>query len=56
MCPINIDEVYRIIAELMSDYAYVFRVEPDGEMTLEWVTPSFYEVVGHGRDEVGPRD
>ena len=56
MDPINIDEVYRAIAELVSDYAYAFRVEPEGEMTLEWITPSFYEVVGYGRDEVGPRD
>ena len=29
---------YRIVSDLVSDYAYAFRVEPDGTIIGEWVT------------------
>lgn len=32
------EERYRIITELISDYAYAYRVEPDGSFTFEWIT------------------
>ncbi len=32
------EERYRIITELISDYAYAHRVEPDGSFTFEWIT------------------
>ncbi len=32
------EERYRIISELISDYAYAFRVEPDGTLVHEWIT------------------
>lgn len=32
------EERYRQITELMSDYAYAYRVEPDGSFTMEWIT------------------
>ncbi len=32
------EERYRLISELISDYAYAYRVEPDGSFTLEWIT------------------
>ena len=32
------EERYRQITELMSDYAYAYRVEPDGSITMEWIT------------------
>ena len=32
------EERYRIITELISDYAYAYRIEPDGSFNLEWIT------------------
>jgi PAS domain S-box-containing protein len=32
------EERYRTISELISDYAYAYRVEPDGSFTIEWIT------------------
>ena len=40
------------IAELTSDYAYSFRVEPGGETTLEWVSVSTTAVLGMSREEI----
>ncbi|MBI4518602.1 MAG: PAS domain S-box protein [Deltaproteobacteria bacterium] len=40
------EERYRVIAELISDYAYQFRVDADGVPVNEWVTESFMRVVG----------
>ncbi len=46
------EERYRIISELMSDYAYLFRLEPDGTQVLEWVTDSMTRVTGYTVDEL----
>lgn len=46
------EERYRTIAELMSDYAYVFRVEPGGTLTLEWITAAFSRISGLTAEEV----
>ena len=32
------EERYRLITELISDYAYAYRVDPDGSFSLEWIT------------------
>ncbi len=40
------EERYRILAELTSDFAYAFYVEPDGSLTPEWVTDSFVRFAG----------
>ncbi|HEV8713010.1 MAG TPA: PAS domain-containing protein, partial [Candidatus Binatia bacterium] len=38
---------YRTISELVSDYAYAIRIEPDyTTYTLEWVTEAFTRIVG----------
>lgn len=37
----------RMIAEMISDYAYIFRVTPEGELIGEWVTDSFTKVFGY---------
>lgn len=37
----------RIIAEMIPDYAYIFRVTPEGELIGEWVTDSFTKVFGY---------
>lgn len=46
---------YRIISELISDYAYAFRVEPDGTLVNEWMTDSFSRVTGYEWDEIKER-
>jgi PAS domain S-box-containing protein len=47
------EERYRILSELMSDYAYVYRVEPDGSFEHEWITDeAFTRVTGYTYQEV----
>lgn len=46
------EERYRIISELISDYAYSFRIEPDGNLISEWVTDSFYRMTGYTVEEI----
>jgi PAS domain S-box-containing protein len=48
----NIEERYRILLKLTSDYAYIFRVEPDGKFMREWVSGSFTGVTGYTVDEI----
>ncbi|GIX21817.1 MAG: hypothetical protein KatS3mg121_0600 [Gammaproteobacteria bacterium] len=45
----------RIIAELISDYAYIFRVNPDGSLVGEWVTESFTRDFGYTLEQVRAR-
>ncbi|MBC7809969.1 MAG: PAS domain S-box protein [Burkholderiales bacterium] len=46
------EERYRIISELISDYAYSFRIRPDGTLYHEWVTDSFKRVTGYTQAEI----
>lgn len=46
------NERYRIISELISDYAFSFALDEDGEMQLEWITDSFTKVTGYDWDEL----
>ena len=45
------EERHRVFAEMTSDYVYIYRVEPDGRMALEWLSDSFTRVTGFTRDE-----
>jgi PAS domain S-box-containing protein len=36
----------RTISDLVSDYAYAARIEPDGTYLLEWVTEAFRHITG----------
>lgn len=40
------EERYHIISEMISDYAYAFRVEADGSLVREWLAGSFEQVTG----------
>jgi len=40
-------ERYRIISELTSDFAYVFRVEPDNTLEIEWISKAFSRITGY---------
>ncbi len=46
------EERYRIISELISDYAYAFRIEPDGKLVHEWITESFRRMTGFTHEEI----
>ncbi|NJP06961.1 MAG: PAS domain S-box protein [Chloroflexaceae bacterium] len=38
-------ERYRLVSEIISDYAYSFEVNADGSLTLEWTTESSFQRV-----------
>ena len=42
---------YKIISELISDYAFSAIVNADGSYNLEWMTESFTRFTGYTRDE-----
>lgn len=44
-------ERYRILSEMTSDYAFKFRIEPDGLPVLEWISESFVRDFGFYPDE-----
>lgn len=43
---------YRTISELISDYAYAVRIEPDGRTVVEWVTEAFSRITGFTAQEL----
>lgn len=49
------EERYRIITELSSDYAYVMRVNPDGNIEREWISGAIQDISGYSPDEVSER-
>ncbi len=46
------EERYRIISELISDYAYFYRFNEDGTRTREWITDSVERVTGYSPSEL----
>ncbi|MAS37723.1 MAG: hypothetical protein CL610_27250 [Anaerolineaceae bacterium] len=47
------EERYRTISEIISDFAYAFRVEPDGTLVQEWMTEeSFRRITGWSSAEL----
>ncbi len=49
------EERYRIISELISDYAYAFQVAPDGTLVHDWITNSFKRITGYDHEEIDER-
>ena len=43
---------YQAISELTSTYAYLTHLEPDGSLTLEWVTGDFVQITGYTLEEI----
>ena len=48
-------EHFRIISELVADYAFSCGVSPDGSLPVEWATDSIARVTGYTRDEINRR-
>lgn len=47
---------YRLVSELVSDFAYAFRIEADGALTHEWTTEAFTRVTGYTPDELDTQE
>ncbi|MCX8063108.1 MAG: GAF domain-containing protein [Anaerolineales bacterium] len=45
------EERYQIISEMISDYAYAFRVEEDGSLVREWLAGGFEKITGFTPEE-----
>jgi PAS domain S-box-containing protein len=43
---------YRIVAQTISDYAYAYRIAPNGSAELEWVTDSYKRITGYAPAEL----
>ncbi len=43
---------YRLVSELMSDYAYSLHILPDGHTQTEWITGAFTEITGYKTSEM----
>jgi PAS domain S-box-containing protein len=41
------EERYRVISELVSDYAFAYRIDPDGRAVVEWITDAFTRITGY---------
>jgi PAS domain S-box-containing protein len=46
------EERYRIVSEIISDFAFSVTLEPNGEYRLEWITPVFTELTGFTIEEI----
>ena len=45
------EERYRLITELMSDYAYLLSIDDDGRFNVLWITESFERLTGYSTEE-----
>ncbi len=48
-------ERYRVVSDLVSDYAYCFNVEEGGDLETEWVVGALPKVTGFTREELRDR-
>ncbi|MBN1535232.1 MAG: response regulator [Anaerolineales bacterium] len=48
------EQRYRLISELTSDFAYAYRIDPDGNCIREWVTDAFQRITGFLPDQIDP--
>ena len=49
------EDRYRTVSELTSDYAYAYTADPEGNLSLEWVTGALKRITGYTREEVHAR-
>lgn len=50
------EERYRIISEMISDYAYYHQVMPDGSIRRVWLTDSIERVLGYSPTDIQDND
>ena len=49
------EERWRNLSELSSDMSYAVAVEPDGSLTLEWITQAVSRITGFSIEEINRR-
>jgi PAS domain S-box-containing protein len=49
------EERYRTLVEIATDYAYVWRVNPNGTLEPEWLSSSYATVTGYSTQEIGKK-
>jgi two-component system, cell cycle sensor histidine kinase and response regulator CckA len=49
------EQRYRVLSELMSDYAYLLRLEADGSIVCEWVSERFTSLTGYTLEALARR-
>ncbi len=49
------EERYRVVSEIISDFAYALRIEPDGKSIIEWATPGVLSFWAYSIDELNAR-
>jgi PAS domain S-box-containing protein len=49
---LELEARYQAISELTSTYAYLTRLEPDGNLVLEWVSGDFAQITGYALEEI----
>ncbi|MGQ0600234.1 MAG: PAS domain S-box protein [Anaerolineales bacterium] len=50
------EQRHRFVSELISDYAYAIRLNPDGSRVIEWQTGSFPQLTGYEREAIISHD
>ncbi len=50
------EERFRIVSEMVSDYAYSHRVNEDGSLVREWITDAAVRITGYSIQELLNRD
>lgn len=46
------EQRYRMVTDLMSDYAFYMRLEDDGQQHIAWITDSFERITGYHPDRL----
>jgi two-component system cell cycle sensor histidine kinase/response regulator CckA len=46
------EERYRVISELVSDYAFAYQVTPEGTLALDWITDAYTRITGYTIEEM----
>jgi two-component system, cell cycle sensor histidine kinase and response regulator CckA len=50
------EERYRMISELVSDYAYAYHIAPDRSATLAWITDAFTRTTDYTKEDIAVFD
>jgi len=49
------EERYRIVSELISDFAYAAKINANGTMKNDWITGAISRITGYSREEIEAR-
>jgi PAS domain S-box-containing protein len=52
----ELEERYAVLAELGSEWAYIYYLQPDGSSQQLWSGGAFEQITGHDKDDINARD